>query len=156
MATTKQKRVMHPDVYDTLEFGALAFDGIGAAKDFATDDFGIQYDFNCPVCVWGLAAVAEETDENIPLSIHHYGDTLNNPVGQELLRLGIFRSTNDMAVVAVNTRKHSPDLTGRVPFKPWAKELGIVRGNAEDFPELIETVCEVPTATEGFSVNAQW
>lgn len=127
MVTTKDVRIMHPDVYDTLEFGALAFGGIGAGNDFPYL-LGVGNDYNCPLCVWGFAAVAEE---EVLSELDDFSNQ-SNPIVRELSRLSIYRSTNDAAVTRVNERRHQ-NTTTRVAFKSWAEELGVVRGTSEEF-----------------------
>ena len=142
METTKEVRVMHPDVYDTLEFGALAFGGIGAAQDFE-HTFDFRSNINCPVCVWGYTATAEENADSFGDFMDRHGSDgeLRNPIARELQRLVIWRSTNDTAVSNINAKRSKAgapyyDPWARVTFKKWAKEIGVVRGNPEDFPEL--------------------
>lgn len=141
MATTK--KVMHPDVYDTIELMALMDDGIGAGKDFNEGFHGVyepEYDKPvtnlCPVCVWGAAIQADGG-----LGTAESGYDANGPVAAELRRLGIYRSNNDGAVRETNYRKNPEGEGGldwanaRISFDDWRTELHVERGDAEDFPE---------------------
>lgn len=112
----KAKIVMPADLYDTIEFAALAFGGIGAGRDFEPDE-----ELRCPVCVHGLARVAgAETTAD--------GGYLPNELNIQLEDLGIGRVQNDIAVEAINRRRGGRPTDARVTFRAWAKELNIVRG----------------------------
>lgn len=108
------KREMHPDVYDYLELAALAFGGIGRGVFYDRTEFG-TVDENCPVCAHGFGFVAEEGNL--------IGET---EVTQELSRLGIKYSTNDVAVREINERLGRDTYT-RVTWPQYTKQLGIVR-----------------------------
>lgn len=105
--TTKPVRVLPADVYDTLEFSALVYGGIGGG--WTTDRDGT------PFCAIGHA------DHVVP-SVCEDG-----PVVVALFGADVDGRMNDWAVAAINARRGRP-LLGRVTFEEWAKELGIVRG----------------------------
>jgi hypothetical protein len=109
MKTNKKPvRVLPADVYDTLEFTALAFGGIGR---------GIWYIYDmsdrivAPVCYIGHVEFAEDRSNEMTYRKHGIGIT-----------------DNDRAVLHINERLgRSPNT--RVTFKAWCKELNVVRGN---------------------------
>jgi hypothetical protein len=103
----KTQRVLPADVYDTLEFSALVYGGIGAG--WTVDSAGI------PLCVIGHADQAVEDD------------WMDGPVVCALWCVGMSGSVNDGAVGRINERKGAPENT-RVTFAEWCEELGIVRG----------------------------
>jgi hypothetical protein len=98
-------RVLDADVYDTLEFVAEAFGGIGA---FAWNEG------DCPLCVVGCATFAGIMPHEAELA-DEYG------VVEE--------SDNDDVVRRINVRLGNLQAVGdRVPFELWRQELCIVRG----------------------------
>lgn len=118
MMNLKKERVLPADVYDALEFGALAVDGIGAKRFFDPQKlYPFLEDHNAPVCALGLAAFVDGCD---PFT--------SGPVAMALHGARIYPSTSDHAVHNVNLRRGSADTTARVPFPDWASELGITRG----------------------------
>lgn len=106
-------RVLPADVYDTLEFSALVFGGIGAG---AVYDYEVA-DQNIPYCVLGHAIAATD-------------DRRAEQIMGPLRRAEIDVLQNDAAVEAVNARKgaRSPSWA-RISFSEWRAQLGVVRGN---------------------------
>lgn len=100
---TSMKRVLPPDVYDALEFSALAFGGIGAGS-WGEPDY--------PVCSIGHLVAAEVPGVNL---------MSRPPV------VPVSEDENDDAVRRINRRKKKSG-TSRVTFSEWCRELGIVRG----------------------------
>lgn len=107
-------KILPADIYDALEFGALTTCGIGAIRDFRFSPMGTQ-DYNCPVCVYGLARFVVG----------------NGSLLRALRKAGISRNVNDGAVTRINMRRYPGlyiDRYHRVTFKEWCKELNVVRG----------------------------
>jgi hypothetical protein len=113
----KAVRTLPPDVYDALELSALAFGGIGAGQNAENVSQQGYEPTAIPICIIG----------------HAYGllgkpeDCWNAPALHALRLAGITISVNDPAVVTALQRLNRP-VTGRVTFKQWCKELGVVRG----------------------------
>jgi hypothetical protein len=105
---TQTVRVLPADVYDTLEFSALVYGGIGRLYWHERGDV-----YAAPVCIRGHAITADPTDE----------------VRRVLDRAEIFCSDSDHAVGVINDRK-GRDRSARVAFQEWCAELGIVRGES--------------------------
>lgn len=122
------QRVLPADVYDTLEFAALAFGGIGWGPYLQDGDP------NCPVCVHGLLVAASESDTEVSrLATFFREDT---PLSKTLQNVGVFGLTSDWAVRDIIRRKHGNEwgkdadgLSSRVSFSEWCAELNIVRGD---------------------------
>ena len=100
-------RVLPADVYDTLEFSALVFGGIGRLAWRACGPHG-----TVPLCALGHATVADPTDT----------------MRRALHAADIFAAENDAAVLSINLRKNSPR-SARVSFGEWCKELNVIRGD---------------------------
>lgn len=97
-----EQRVLPADVYDTLEFSALAFGGIGAG--LWSDNDGQ------PVCIQGHALV-------------------DGSVFSCVSRARLSIVTNDTAVAQINKRRgREPE--ARVTWKEYTRELNIVRGDS--------------------------
>lgn len=115
---TTQQRVIPADVYDTIEFVALAYGGIGRGVFARSADgahvSGHDPQAHYPVCAYGIAQYAG-VDDPYPSCLSEY------------LWLGIGTDENDRAVAAINRRK-GRFTNARVTFREWAKELGVVRG----------------------------
>jgi hypothetical protein len=135
----KPKIVLPADIFDTLELSAYAFGGIGAGtyndgEDDATDFVGEEgellnfrrgYDVEfqgadapapkliAPVCAVGHAAFAA-----IPRSFDWFSMIDGNTI-----------TANDDAVEAINARK-GVELSTKVTFEEWARELNVVRGDS--------------------------
>lgn len=110
-----EQRVLPADVFDTLQFSALAFGGIGAGVVYRREDVALPLALKAPYCIIGHAIVAADQDTN------------DNPIVNALESIGIGVLENDNAVRRINERR-SKDPESRVPFTPWRKELNIVRG----------------------------
>jgi hypothetical protein len=112
------KRILPADVYDALEFAALAFGGIGATE-FAFDAHGGH------VCGDSSMAVA-------PNCAFGYADWLdcgqcNRDDNASLRAAGISAHLNDKVVEYYNAkRRRRPE--SRIPFADWCAELGVERG----------------------------
>lgn len=102
MSTT---RTLRARTYDTLELASLAFGGIGA---------GIGGKTGIPYCVYGFTGIDPKPTHKNPM----YNDVADVVTVNE----------NDMAVMAVNSRKGKSDKNARITFAEWCRELGIVRG----------------------------
>lgn len=109
MMTTQ--RVLNKDVYDTLEFSALAFGGIGGGSMFDCDETGAV---EVPFCAVGhLRFFSGDTDVEYV--------TTKGGAG------AISVWENDAAVREINRRRRAfPG--ARVTFKQWCKELNVIRG----------------------------
>lgn len=118
-------RVLPADVYDTLEFAALAFGGIGGGRYTDTVEYDAERDawLYAPVCAIGFGRVINGDYDYQPLD----GD---ESLEMALRAVGISEGTNDAAVMDINVRLGVADPEARVPFKKWAKELNVVRGDA--------------------------
>ena len=94
------KRVLPADVYDTLEFSALVYGGIG--RD-------LYWDYNdTPCCIHGHAMMAAGSASWI--------NSLN-PIVIALRDAGIHEKLNDRAVG-----------DDRISFRTWCRRLNVVRG----------------------------
>lgn len=111
MNAIKAVRVLPPDVYDTLEFSALAFGGIGGERTTVTSTLGI--DGSDPVCAYG----------------HIRNADCDSGSSVALWRADIDMSASDCAVMRINRRKGRFRLD-RVSFQEWCEELGVVRGES--------------------------
>jgi len=109
----RTQRVLPADVYDTIEFSALAFGGIGGS--FLLEGVG---DDAVPYCAWGHAIRAEVPDI----------DTMPNLFKRACEFFPLSIADNDSAVQRINARKGVRERNARVTFAEWAKELNIVRG----------------------------
>lgn len=107
------KWVLPADVFDTLEFSALAFGGIGP---YAVMRAGR------PCCAYGHAAFA--CGEIVVSS----GEAKTTEMGAALWRCGVGVVANDTAVVDINERA-GRDLKRRVSFAAWCDEMGVERGS---------------------------
>jgi hypothetical protein len=105
--SVKPHRVLHADVYDTMEFSALVYGGIGGCYWKSLDGE--------PWCSHGHAVHATACD--------------TTEVRDELLRVGVGTSANDNAVTAINGRRGTGQ-NDRVSFQEWCEELGILRGES--------------------------
>jgi hypothetical protein len=118
MTTTQQKRVLPADAYDFLELSALAYGGIGAEawadKGFSRPDVNQGIAAQC--CLFGHASAGGD-------------DPYTNEVTDALEAVGILLHENDVAVHAINARKHAGD-NDRVSWDEYRAELNIVRGDA--------------------------
>lgn len=113
-------RVLPADVYDTLEFSALVFGGIGAGPIYTNSEGG-----PCPVCAHGHLQLARGIDGRTALDDF----MADRGPSRILVDAGIDGGESDVAVVRINTRKgHGTYCDGRVSFKDWCAELGVVRG----------------------------
>lgn len=119
MSTEKKLIPIPADIWDTLEFSALAFGGIGGGLYF--EDFALD----CPRCIHGHTVAAIEADLNV------YVDETTNPLARALLdAIGEDRNIigeNDTAVRAINARKGEPGYA-RVSWEEYTTEMGWVRG----------------------------
>lgn len=109
-------RVLPADVYDTLEFSALVYRGVGADASIVLRGVGEGN----PLCIAGHAQ--EATGASMIL--------WQDPVGIALKDAGITATINDYAVHAVNRRRGRRDHSTRIPFREWCAELGVVRGDS--------------------------
>lgn len=109
-------RVLPADVYDTLEFSALAFEGIGSWNVYARPAPSLPADPNYTCCIIGHAIVAADDDSQ------------DNPIVRTLDTAQIDVIKNDKAVNEINQRKGVSDLDARITFQEWCKELNVVRG----------------------------
>lgn len=105
-ATTK---VLPADVFDTLEFSALVYGGIGGGSTREID--GVT-----PLCAYGHGYAATGPDDS---TIFH-----------ALANAGLSASHNDTAVQRVNARRGEQYSYARISFENWCKELGVVRGES--------------------------
>jgi hypothetical protein len=105
--------VLPADVYDTLEFSALVFGGIGADRCWDYSASGPDADDIVPVCIRGHAVCADDAED----------------IGSALDRIGIYFKENDEIVRSVN-RRLSREPNDRVPFDEYVREGNIVRGGA--------------------------
>lgn len=122
-------RILPAAVYDTLEFMALVFGGIGELQDFEdmdADDMGSGDDnFNCPLCVHGMAVAAVT-----PGAVIARHDP-KNPITKALANVGIGRVTNDDAVHAIIVHygwENADTPFPRVSWADYCTHLNIVRG----------------------------
>jgi hypothetical protein len=112
-----EQRVLPADVYDTLEFSALVFHGIGQpnvftdARNFGTGGCGE------PVCILGHAAFATDTNSGF-----------HNRIGYALHAAGVAGRISDETVRRINARKKVSQYA-RVSWEEFTRELNIVRGN---------------------------
>jgi hypothetical protein len=104
------RRILPADVYDTLEFSALAFGGVGGVIYFDYD--ALDRSARSPRCIHGHASAATNPESD-------YFCT-DNPISSALVRVGIFSQENDAAV----------GLANRISFKTWCRRLGVVRGES--------------------------
>lgn len=119
------RRVLPPDVYDSIELTALAFGGIGADWLFDVGNEPSASPDAIPICVHGCAIFA--TDD---ARMGAFGTKwLSNDISQALFAAAIDANENDRAVRDINFRLNRPE-TRPVTFKRWARELGVVRGDA--------------------------
>lgn len=111
MADTK--RVLPADVYDALEFSALAFGGIGAGS------------------YWGECR-GEEIDKPMCAIGHRWaiapGEGEDSVTWAAFVSADIEEYVNDAAVRAINARLGKPQ-DSRVTFEQWCKELNVIRGS---------------------------
>lgn len=99
--------VLNADIYDTLEFVAQVYGGIG--RELYSNDK------NEPVCIYGCA--------------HFVDNSLFGPMRNELALVGVRTSDNDDAVLSINrSRRRRKDK--RVPFADLCDALHIVRGDS--------------------------
>lgn len=112
---THAARVLPADVYDTLEFSALVYGGVGAWKRRDEKD--------APYCLFGHAAFVQVRDP---------GTWYGAPLATTLERCGLFVGSNDSAVVAINRRKgrRPKDRGTRVTWREYIRETNIVRGDS--------------------------
>lgn len=101
------KRILPADAYDTLEFSALAYGGIGAGHYFDPKHEDM------PLCAIGHFHAAERSWGMAECAFRN---------------LGLSGNDSDLAVEAINRRRKVRPLRRRVPFRLWARELGIERG----------------------------
>lgn len=109
--TTKEKRILPADVYDALEFSALAFGGVGGQAWFTDGSVTGNTPDACPICIAGHAYAIE------PAAI------LDNAIRRLVPSLG----QNDAAVQRINRRKGAKS-NARVSWKEYTREIPIVRG----------------------------
>lgn len=119
-------RVVPANQYDTLEFAALAFGGIGGGDwfGFAGEDNDL---LNGPICVNGLAVSAGIVPEK-KKSV--YGDYFIRNEPSEAVK-GLTVQANDDAIDSLQLAGiGAEDAEGewRVPFPAYCKALNIVRG----------------------------
>jgi hypothetical protein len=105
--TDEPVRVLDKDVYDTLEFSALVYGGIGARAWLDRKD--------TPFCIGGHADLASDAFRDDYLTI---SAALGNG----------FIDANNAAVHAINRRKGRKDIDARAPWEEYCAELNIVRG----------------------------
>jgi hypothetical protein len=117
---SRPMRELPADVYDTLEFIALMYGGIGRGSYWSYSWLGADNEPR-PLCVYGLAIEATEQDG---LS----GNPFRNPVAKALAAVGISVLMNDTAVKDILERREISTGAARVPFEDWCAELGVVRG----------------------------
>lgn len=115
-----KREPLDADVYDALEFSALAFDGIGSGTWFEfTNPLSLFPQTITPCCGEGHAIAVCEPWVN------------NSAGGGEALKalqdIGVTFTKSDDACNAINKRLGTSWDT-RVTFEQWAKQLGIVRG----------------------------
>ena len=127
-----RERVLPADVYDTLEFEALAFGGIGAG--WFADLGGVNVEDHqgslpwldeegaAPYCVYGMASGSGE--------MHN-----------ALVEAEIFVTDNDSAVARINARLGRRS-QARVPFDLWCEELNVVRASCSG---IVVEDTEAPT-----------
>lgn len=106
-------RVLPADVFDAMEFSALAFGGIGP--------FSVMT-LRRPCCAYGHAAFVCDV---IPVASC---DAKTTDAGVALASAGITVVINDRAVLAINERAGRP-MKRRVSFADWCAELGVERGS---------------------------
>ena len=104
------KRVLPADVYDTLEFSALAFGGIGRGK--------MNNRFDIPYCAIGHAQAACGFSFD---GGYEDSGADPSPITRELEAIGIDWRVNDYVLrdISVSTR---------ISFPEWCKALNVVRG----------------------------
>lgn len=106
-----KQRVLPADVFDTLEFMAIGFGGIGADSLF-------EDDHDTPKCVFGMAATAVgDQDEDKEMFI-------------ALSAAGITVDINDTIVHRINRKKGFGlgNRSHRVTWNQYCTALNIVRG----------------------------
>lgn len=109
-------RILDADVYDTIELYAHVMGGIGAGLYWID---GVGYtEYDCPVCVHGIAMSATSTTDIC---------SERNTVSKTLFACNVGIEENDTAVQAINARNGNRR-NDRVPFELWRQELCIVRG----------------------------
>lgn len=116
MSAAAVVRVFPADVFDTLEFSALAFGGIGAGRYFERerDSINRASALDRPVCAIGHAHAVDPTRE----------------VEDTVRRVNIHGDVSDAAVKAINARRGVTPRKSRVSFTDWCAELGVVRGES--------------------------
>lgn len=119
-------RVVPADQYDTLEFAALAFGGIGGGDWFghAGEDEDL---LNGPICVNGLAVSAGIVPARKKSA---FGDHFIRNEPHEAIK-GLTVGANDDAIddlQAAGIGAEDAEGEWRVPFPAYCKALNIVRG----------------------------
>lgn len=142
MANTKQV-VLPADVYDTLEFVAEAYGGIGGGSSYEYKYPSLE-DCGTPLCLHGFIRFVDEYETMTVGSVNHavcdaladagfgdrflrFGDHLVPSAGTKQINYGVF---NDAIVEAVNADLGNPGSMARVPFDLYCKKGNIVRGDA--------------------------
>jgi hypothetical protein len=106
-----EPKVLPADDYDTLEFSALAFGGVGRGVCFSDGSILGASPTALPVCLVGHAYAVDPS-----------------PDYELRCRLGIDVYANDEAVKRINRRK-GRGINTRVSWKEYTRELNIVRGD---------------------------
>jgi hypothetical protein len=117
---TKKQIVLHPDKFDALELAAMEFGGVGAGMWWKDQDNG-SVDYNCPICVNGLAVVAE-----LPLEPFGFRDDMCPSD-----RADITTNQNDRTVESlIKQGRYTVGQDGieRVTWADFCEELNVVRG----------------------------
>lgn len=113
-------RVLPADIYDTLEFSALAFGGIGAGPIFT---YGPRAE-PCPVCAHGHLQLADGSDAQT--AMNRWLD--DEGVSATLIKADIWGRDSDLAVEGINLRRDRRNIQARVTFEEWCAALDVVRG----------------------------
>lgn len=115
MSAPTVRRVLPADVFDALEFSALAYGGIGAGR---------WTQGGAPLCAVGHAVVASGGHDGAVLM----SDTFHAEIVLVAPWLAACEDENDRAVRAINTRRKR-ERNARVSFADWCAELGVERGS---------------------------